>query len=106
LYYQPVLTTGVASGIIQLWPIPDDSTTTITIDYQRPYQDLDAASNNFDFPAYWMQALIYTLAWSLSPEYGIPPTDRSIMMKEAQYWKSEALSYGTEEGSMFFMPNT
>lgn len=97
LYYQPLATTGV----IKLWPTPNDSTTTVTINYQAPYEDMDSASDNFDFPAYWIQALIYNLAWSLSPEYGIPPTDRGLISKEAMYWKEQALSYGTEEGSMF-----
>jgi hypothetical protein len=92
--------------VIQLWPTPDDSTTVITLDYQRPFDDMDATDNNFDFPAYWMQALIYNLAWSLAPEYGTPPTDRGILQKEAMYWKQEALSYGSEEGSMFLSPNT
>jgi hypothetical protein len=106
LYYQPVLTTGVATGVVQLWPIPDDSTTVITLDYQRPFDDMDATDNNFDFPAYWMQALIYNLAWALAPEYGTPPTDRAILQKEAVYWKQEALSYGSEEGSVYLSPNT
>jgi hypothetical protein len=106
LYYHPVSTTGMSTGIVYLWPTPDDSTTEITIDYQRPFADMDATDNNFDFPAYWMQALIYNLAWSLAPEYGIPPTDRGILAKEAQYWKQEALSYGTEEGSITFVPSS
>lgn len=101
LYYQPLNDTGV----IKLWPTPDNSTTTITIHYQAPFEDMDAAGNTFDFPAYWIQALIYNLAWSLSPEYGIPPTDRNMLQKEAMYWKGEALSYGSEEGSMQFTPD-
>jgi hypothetical protein len=107
LYYQPTSgTSGQPTGTVKLWPTPNDSTTTITLHYQRPYNDMDAAGNNFDFPSYWMQALIYTLAWSLAPEYGIPPTDRAILTKEAQYWENEALSYGTEEGSLFFQPDS
>jgi hypothetical protein len=101
LYYQPLSTTGV----IKLWPTPDNSTTTITIHYQAPYEDMDTASNNFDFPAYWIQALIYNTAWALSPEYGIPPTDRNILAKEAMYWKEQALSYGSEEGSLYMQPD-
>lgn len=105
LYYQPQITAGVASGTIELWPIPNDSTTVITIDYQRPFQNMDADANNFDFPAYWIQALIYTLAWVLAPEYGIPIQDRQLIATEAKYWKEEALSYGTEEGSLFMQPS-
>lgn len=104
VYYQPIAENGVGTGYIYLWPIPDDSTTTITIDYQRPFSDMDATGDNFDFPSYWMQALIYNLAWALAPEYGTPPTDRGILAKEAEYWKKEALSYGSEEGSVYFSP--
>jgi hypothetical protein len=102
LNYQPLRTTGV----INLWPTPDNSTTSITIHYQAPYEDMDGATNDFDFPPYWIQALIYLLAWALSPEYGIPPTDRQLISKEALYWKAEALSYGSEEGSILFQPNS
>ncbi len=102
LYYQPLNTTGV----ISIWPVPDISTTTITIHYQRPFEDMDAAGNSFDFPSYWIQALIYNLAWALAPEYGIPPTDRGILANEAKYWKDQALSYGTEEGSLYLQPTS
>jgi len=101
LYYQPLST----SGILNLWPIPDNSTTTVTIHYQAPFEDMDTATDNFDFPAYWMMALIYNLAWVMSPEYGTPPTDRGLLQKEAMFWKGEALSYGSEEGSLSFSPN-
>jgi hypothetical protein len=102
LYYQPYS----LYGEITLWPAPEDATHEIIIQYQRPFEDMDASTDDFDFPSYWMQALIYNLAWTLAPEYGIPPTDRGLLQKEAMFWKGEALSYGTEEGSMYMSPNT
>jgi len=103
LYYQRLTPT---SGTIKLWPTPDDSTTSITIHYTAPFEDMDAASNDFDFPSEWIQALTYLLAWSLAPEYGIPPTDRAILNKEAIYWKDYALSMGSEEpASLMIMPD-
>jgi hypothetical protein len=100
-YYQPLRT----SGVIKLWPTPDDSTTSITFHYQSPYEDMDAAANDFDFPSEWIQPLIYALAWSLSPEYGIPISDRVQLQKEAMYWHDYVLSMGSEEGSIFLQPN-
>lgn len=100
LYYQP----GRIYGTVKLWPTPNDSTTVVTVHYQAPFEDMDSATDDLDFPAYWNQAMIYMLAWALSPEYGIPPSDRSVLQKEALYWKTEALSYGTEEGSIFLSP--
>jgi hypothetical protein len=101
LYYQPLNTTGV----IKLWPTPNDSTTSITFHYQSPYEDMDAATDDLDFPSEWITALIYNLAWALAPEYGIPPSDRAILMKEAEYWHQYVLSMGTEEGGIFFQPD-
>lgn len=101
LYYQPLRTTGT----ITLWPTPVDSTTSITFHYQAPYEDMDATANDFDFPAEWIQALIYNLAWALAPEYGIPPTDRKLLAEEARYWHEYALSFGSEEGSYFIRPD-
>jgi hypothetical protein len=101
LYYQPLRTTGT----IKLWPTPQDSTTQITIHYQAPYEDMDASSDDFDFPSEWIMALIYGLAWTLSPEFGIPPTDRKILADESKYWHDYVLSMGSEEGSVYFQPD-
>lgn len=101
LYYQPLRTTGT----IKLWPIPDDSTTTITMHYQTPFEDMDGAFDDFDFPSEWILPLIYLTAWTLCPEYGIPTMDRLQLEKEAKYWQDEALSGMTEEGSIFFQPD-
>lgn len=101
LYYQPLSTTGT----VNLWPIPSDSTTTITLVYQRPFEDMSTATDDFDFPAYWTEALIYGLAWRLCPEYGIPIQDRANLTKEAEYFHQQALSFGVEEGSMYLQPD-
>lgn len=100
IYYQPLRT----SGVIKVWPTPNNSTTTITVHYQSPYEDMVNSTDDFDFPSYWMQALIYGLAWTLASEYGLPLQDRKMIGDEAQYWHQLALSFGSEEGSLFFQP--
>lgn len=100
LYYQP----GNTTGTITLWPIPDNSTTSITFHYHSPYEDMSSATDDFDFPSEWMTPLIYLLAWMMAPEYGIPPQDRMLLQKEAEYWHQYALSMGSEEGSFFVRP--
>jgi hypothetical protein len=101
LYYQPLATYGV----IKLWPAPSDAVTTVTISYQRPVEDVTASTDNVDFPAYWTDAIIYSLAWRLAPEYGVPIQDRATMAKEATMFVDEALSFGSEESSVFMMPD-
>jgi hypothetical protein len=106
VYYQPILTSGsVDAGTLKLWPYPDSATPTIYLDYIRPFQDMTSSTDNLDFPPYWTNALIYNLAWLLAPEYGIPPTDRNLLAEEAKFWKDEALSFGSEEGSLFMQPD-
>lgn len=101
IFYQPLSTYGT----IKLWPTPADATTTVTLTYQRPFEDMTTATDDFDFPPYWTEALIYGLAWRLSGEYGTPVSDRQILQKEAEFFHGQALSFGTEEGSMYFMPD-
>jgi hypothetical protein len=101
LYYQPLAKTGT----ISLWPTPNDSTTTITIVYQRPFEDMVASTDDFDFPAYWTEALIYGLAWRLSAEYGLPTQDRAVLTKEAEYFHQQALMFDQEEGSVYMQPD-
>lgn len=101
LYYQPLSTYGT----INLWPKPSDSTTSITLRYQRPFEDMTGATDDFDFPPYWMEAIIYNLAHRLSPEYGLPLQDRQLIAQEALALKQQALLYGTEEGSMYLQPD-
>lgn len=102
VFYQPFSTYGT----LNLWPTPIDSNTVIQLTYQRPFEDMNSATDDFDFPAYWTEALIYGLAWRLSHEYGVPLLDRQELQKVAEFFHEKALSFGTEEGSMFFMPST
>lgn len=104
LYYQPKAT----SGTLRLWPIPDAtfaSGNTIEITYQRPFEEFDTATDEPDFPSYWTRAIIYGLAYDLSPEYGMALPDRKVLQADAMVYKDQALSFGTEEGSIRFMPD-
>lgn len=98
LYYQPMRD----YGMINLWPKPNDSVTTITIRYQAPFEDMTGATDDLDFPTEWTEAIIYMLAVSLAPEYGIPLQDRQLLKKEADELHAQAVMFGTEEGSLFF----
>lgn len=101
LYYQPMK----EHGVINLWPKPNDTSITITIRYQAPFEDMTSATDDLDFPSYWTEAVIYGLAARLAPEYGIPLQDRQLLQKEAMEYHANALSFGTEEGSFYFQPD-
>lgn len=104
LKYEP----GNQDGIIYLWPTPDTYSITnrqVVISYQRPFEDMVSAVDTIDFPQHWLEAVIYGLASRLAPEYGLPLPDRGDLRNEAKYFLDEALSFGTEEGSLYFMPD-
>lgn len=95
-------------GILHLWPQPDTTAIAnkqVTVTYQRPFEDMTAAGDTLDFPQHWHEAVIYGLAWRLAPEYGIPLQDRGLLKSDAQMMLDDALSFGTEEGSMFLSPD-
>lgn len=104
LEYEP----GLQVGTIHLWPTPDTysiANRQITISYQRPFEDMVNSTDNLDFPQYWHDAIIYALAVRISPEYGVPLLDRNALKAEAKEYLDEALSFGTEEGSLFIQPD-
>lgn len=101
LFYEPLLTTGV----IHMFPVPNTTAianNTVTIVYQRPFEDFDAASDNPDFPQEWYNAIKFGLADLLAPEYGLPLQERQDLASRARKLRETALGFGTEEGSIFF----
>lgn len=104
IFYQPLNYTGE----ISLWPLPSAYWQTngqLYIRYQRQFQDFDSATDEPDFPVEWHEALIYSLAARLAPEYSVPMPDRQMLKQEAQAAVDDALSFETEEGSLFLMPD-
>lgn len=101
IYYQPF----ASYGTIKLWPTPVDATTNITIIYQRPFEDMVAGTDDIDFPPYWTDAIVYNLAWRLAPEYGTSKEDRASIKTEAKEFTELAEGFGTEEGSLYLMPD-
>ena len=101
IYYEPQENIGV----LNLFPTPaaaDVGTSTIYITYQRPFEDFNIATDAPDFPQEWYDAVVYGLAVRLAPEYGLPIDKRRALAMEAADIRLLALSYGTEEGSLFF----
>lgn len=101
VYYEPLRDTGV----IRVFPTPDSTTATsktLYITYQKPYDDFTSGTDNPDFPQEWYDAIVYGLALRLAPEYGIPGESRVLLGKEAEAAKQLAMSFGTEEGSLYF----
>ena len=99
--YQPF----VNYGVVSLWPAPTSSNTaTVTLVYQRPYQYFTTSTETMDFPEEWYNAIIYSLAVVLAPEWGVPLQDRQVLKSEAKDYIEMAQMTGQEDGSFYLQP--
>jgi hypothetical protein len=95
-------------GMITFFPVPDSTCQTYhtySFTGQKPFEDFDTASDVPDFPQYWFNAVKWGLADQLAYEYGVGITERSMISKKALFHKSQALSFGGEEGSLRIHPD-
>lgn len=99
---------GLENGTLTVWPIPDASsasTKTLLVTYQKELDGFTASGETPDFPAYWSDALVYELAVSIAPEYGVPLQDRAMLKGEAKAYLDQAQGYGDDKFSMFIQPD-
>jgi len=102
VFYEPLNTTGV----LHVFPVPDTYSIAnchVVLVYQRPFADFDVAGDEPDFPQEYYHALKMMLADAIAPEHGLSIQERQDLSRRAQQARAEALSFGTEEGSMFMM---
>jgi hypothetical protein len=91
-------------GVLHVFPIPDATSianNTITIVYQRPFEDFVASTDTPDFPQEWYEAIKYGLSVRMAGENTLSLQIRQTLSAEAQAFKDAALGFGTEEGSMY-----
>lgn len=93
-YYNPDLT----NGILYLWPRPNNGNTRIHFTYERLIEDLDSTSDDFDFPAEWLEPLTYQLAVRLARPFGKPSAIQDLlplasqMLENLKSWDNEIVS--------------
>ena len=103
-------TPGLSTGTLLVWPVPTSTevsnSDSLTITYMQSIEDFDAASDEPDFPAEWLEALTYNLAVRIAPAFGIDSTRiNPIILSIAQSSLSEMQAWDSEEGSIRITPN-
>lgn len=96
-------------GTFYLYTTPDAysiQNCTITVRYQRVFQDFDSSVDTADFPQEWYLALVYALAVVLAPDYGMPPNDRNILKAESKEYIENAQMAEPESVGWTFQPDT
>ena len=99
-YFDPQRTTAK----LNIWPEPNDVTKVIVLWVVRTLDDLDAASDEVDYPQEWFWAIATNLAVMIAPKYGVP--DQTF--RKLQILAGEALmdaeSFDTE-GAIYLQPD-
>ena len=95
----------IGSGPLYIYPRFLTGDNLIQIRFHRPYEDFDASGDEPDFPQEWYLPLMLELAALGGPKAGVSKEERSALFKEAEYFRDQALSNGTEEGSFRIQPD-
>jgi hypothetical protein len=92
LYFEKGLTPTVF-----LWPQPENTTDVLHYWKVQILQDFDSSDDNPDFPVYWIEALVFGLAETLSYEYPELPVDRlRMIIRKAEVLMSRAKASNLE----------
>ncbi len=100
-YYRP----GLTDGTLYVWPTPQDVGTRLSYSYQRTIEDFDAAGDNPDFPAEWLETLTLNLAARVYPIYGKKPSDVQGILADANRSLMEMEFFDVTRGSLRIIPN-
>lgn len=91
------------NGVLNIWPSPPISSPgMLVLDVDRQIDIMADNLNDFDFPPQWYDAIVYSLAVRLAPEYGIPLTERQMLQKEASAFLLSASTDDRDLGSIHF----
>ena len=88
-------------GYLYLDVVPSDTTKSLVITYHRPLYDLDAHTEDVDFPQQWHLPLMYLLIINLAPGYGVDPGPYVPLLEEA---RENANSFLPERTTVYFQP--
>ena len=102
-YYDPQLT----SSRMYVWQTADSAFAGNSVFHlliKKPFDDLDAATDDFEFPQEWMEAISLGLGERLAASVGLPINDRRLLKQEAYAAKENAMAFDVEGTSVTFAP--
>jgi hypothetical protein len=108
LWYDPQIGNTVAppgSGIVTVYDVPADSTTTLFLVIQRSLQDFDASTDNPDFPQEAYLMLVYALANELSLDYLVKADVRAEIAGRSVVCTAEFFGTTQDQASIYFTPS-
>jgi hypothetical protein len=104
VHYNPDIT----DGQLYTWPVAGatDITDRIIMTVQRPVEDFDAQANNYDGPVEALNAIVWTLAMELAPEFGVDLSSGkgAVISSMAAHYYSKLKTSFTDVETFQFTP--
>ena len=100
-YYDPQLD----DGKLFVWPTSDSVKDRMLFSAQRQIQDLDALTNNLDFPQEWLKAITWNLAVDMAFDYAISDAHYDRLAQRASKYMEDVENFDVENTSIYFMPS-
>jgi hypothetical protein len=95
-YYDPQL----VCGKLYVWPCADYCGDKLVLGLDRPIDDLLNDTETIDAPVEWIEAITYSLADRIAPEYQLPLQEQQLLRERAINAYNKILSFN-REGSIF-----
>jgi len=80
------------------------SNSVFVLNIKKPFDDVDSANDDLEFPQEWYEAILLGLEYRISNHVGIRPQDRVLLKVDAQAALDEALGFDLEQTSIFIQP--
>jgi hypothetical protein len=100
-YYSPQLT----NGRMYVWQTASSVNDFVRITFERSIQDIDLSTNNVDFPAEWLEAIVYNLAMRLADDYDTPLVKVQSITAKAVEFLDNLLGFDIETENIAIQPS-
>ena len=100
-FYDPQL----GAGMLYLYNVPQDPTTTVHVVLQRQIQDFNLATDTPDFPQEAFRLLKWCLADEIALEYQAPGDVRGEIALKSKLYREKFFGSQQEQTSVFFTPS-
>lgn len=84
-----VTVNNAISPTMYVYPVPATSRTLYYLAIVK-LKDMDTAAGNANFPTQYLDALVYGLAANLADEYGLPISERELLVNKARQFYAVA----------------
>jgi hypothetical protein len=93
------------NGLFYVFTRPSDGAERINFTYERIIEDLDNASDDFDFPSEWLEPITWQLALRLGPAFGRSDKAVKVIFPIASKMLDNLIEWDTETASLMFTPD-